>query len=129
MTWEELTSPTEQQESTVKQPIEQVVVKQHDIEMTPSRPDPLALRQFKKSTEELSSLSSPVRDFYRHQNSMIEMFLSLPGKTDEQTERNLAKLQIAIYGSFAANVILFGLQLTAAIISNSLALFATAAGT
>ncbi|KAI8331843.1 cation efflux protein [Chlamydoabsidia padenii] len=49
-----------------------------------------------------------------------------PLDQDEQ-EKQLLKLKIAIYGSVVANVVLFALQLTAAITSGSLSIFATMA--
>ncbi|KAL9560196.1 hypothetical protein MBANPS3_000048 [Mucor bainieri] len=67
--------------------------------------------------------------FYRNQNEMIETMLSAldPATDVEEQERQLLKLKIAIYGSVVANVILFALQLAAAVTSGSLSIFSTMA--
>ncbi|KAG2198154.1 hypothetical protein INT46_000591 [Mucor plumbeus] len=67
--------------------------------------------------------------FYKNQNEMIENMLSAldPVQDLEEQEKQLLKLKIAIYGSVVANVILFALQLVAAITSGSLSIFSTMA--
>ncbi|KAL7316580.1 hypothetical protein PS15m_005663 [Mucor circinelloides] len=67
--------------------------------------------------------------FYRNQNEMIETMLSAldPAIDVEEQEKQLLKLKIAIYGSVVANVILFALQLAAAVTSGSLSIFSTMA--
>ncbi|CEJ94599.1 Putative Cation efflux family protein [[Torrubiella] hemipterigena] len=72
-----------------------------------------------------------LRGFYENQNSVIERMLKsveehVAEARQEQGEDQL-KFQIAVYGSLAANVILTGLQLYAAITSGSLSLFTTMA--
>jgi cation diffusion facilitator family transporter len=95
-----------------------------DIELNP-RVDPLNLAQHIKT--DLSSLANPkLVDFYKKQNDLINSFLDPFKATDDQEMLHL-KLKIAINGSFAANVFLFALQLTASILSGSLALFASSA--
>lgn len=72
-----------------------------------------------------------VRGFYENQNAMIERMLkSVEEQCAEARQEFLEdqlKYKIAIYGSLAANVILSGLQLFAAISSGSLSLFTTMA--
>ncbi|KAI8829226.1 cation efflux family-domain-containing protein [Chytriomyces cf. hyalinus JEL632] len=66
--------------------------------------------------------------FYESQNERIEELLKpVDQEVDENEEANLVKLNIAMYGSLIANILLLGLQLFAAITSKSLALFATMA--
>ena len=92
--------------------------------------DPLSLKRYQLDDQELSSLkkSNPkVVEFYKRQNELIETLIAPPGQIPHGEEERLVKLKIAVYGSFAANVVLFALQLTAAILSSSLALFATTA--
>ncbi|KAK5995853.1 Metal tolerance protein 3 [Cladobotryum mycophilum] len=72
-----------------------------------------------------------VRGFYENQNAAIERMLKSVEEhraeaRQEQGDDQL-KVQIAIYGSLVANIILTGLQLYAAITSGSLSLFTTMA--
>ncbi|KAK4213345.1 hypothetical protein QBC37DRAFT_173679 [Rhypophila decipiens] len=72
-----------------------------------------------------------VEGFYRAQNETIERLLKSVDEhraeaRQEQGDDHL-KVQIAVWGSLAANVILTGLQLYAAISSGSLSLFTTMA--
>lgn len=72
-----------------------------------------------------------LRGFYENQNAVIERMLKsveehVAEARQEQGEDQL-KFRIAVYGSLAANVILTGLQLYAAITSGSLSLFTTMA--
>ncbi|KHO00922.1 cation diffusion facilitator 1 [Metarhizium album ARSEF 1941] len=72
-----------------------------------------------------------VRGFYENQNAAIERMLKSVEEhraeaRQEQGDDQL-KFRIAIYGSLAANIILTGLQLYAAISSGSLSLFTTMA--
>ncbi|PHH79760.1 hypothetical protein CDD80_3880 [Ophiocordyceps camponoti-rufipedis] len=72
-----------------------------------------------------------VRGFYEKQNAAIERMLKPveEHRADARREQgdNQLKYRIAVYGSLAANVVLAGLQLYAAISSGSLSLFATMA--
>jgi Cation efflux family len=103
-----------------------------EIEMSSSTAnhDPLNFSQFKKTDAELLKLNKEKKQdlaaFYEKQNDLIDCYLNPAFQHDREEQRHL-KLQIAIYGSFIANVALFALQLTAAILSKSLALFATTA--
>ncbi|PKY20198.1 hypothetical protein RhiirB3_330778 [Rhizophagus irregularis] len=89
--------------------------------------DPLDLAPRRKSEEEIRQNSKKVRSFYRDQNKTIDTYLTPidRGSTSEDTSRNLLRLKIAVNGSMAVNIVLFGLQLYAAISSGSLSLFAT----
>ncbi|KAI8818587.1 cation efflux family-domain-containing protein [Fimicolochytrium jonesii] len=93
--------------------------------------DPLLLRQRKVSDSELENLSKSgkrkLSKFYEKQNELIDDLLRPPDVVEEGEERRLLKLKIAVYGSVVANVCLFALQLVAAVLSGSLALFATTA--
>ncbi|KAH8174292.1 cation efflux family protein [Sarocladium implicatum] len=72
-----------------------------------------------------------VRGFYENQNATIERMLkSVEEHRDEARQEageDQLKFRVAIYGSFAANIILAALQLYAAISSGSLSLFTTMA--
>ncbi|KAI9328744.1 cation efflux protein, partial [Obelidium mucronatum] len=69
-----------------------------------------------------------VKRFYEDQNELIEQLLKPVDEEDVEDEsKNLIKVQIALYTSLYANILLFALQLFAAISSGSLALFATMA--
>lgn len=72
-----------------------------------------------------------LRGFYENQNAVIERMLKSVEEhraeaRQEQGDDQL-KYRIAVYGSFAANVVLAGLQLYAATSSGSLSLFTTMA--
>ncbi|RDA89915.1 hypothetical protein CP533_6218 [Ophiocordyceps camponoti-saundersi (nom. inval.)] len=70
-----------------------------------------------------------VRGFYEKQNAAIERMLKPveEHRADARREQgdDQVKFRIAIYGSLAANVVLAGVQVYAAISSGSLSLFAT----
>ncbi|KAM4064808.1 cation efflux family protein [Hirsutella rhossiliensis] len=72
-----------------------------------------------------------LRGFYENQNAVIERMLKSveEHRADARQEQgdDQLKYRIAVYGSFAANVVLAGLQLYAAITSGSLSLFTTMA--
>ncbi|EZF33304.1 metal tolerance protein [Trichophyton mentagrophytes] len=72
-----------------------------------------------------------IQSFYRSQNEKIERLLKPVDEhirhAKELNEQNQLKYKIAVYGSFAANVILSILQVYAAISSGSLSLFTTMA--
>ncbi|RKP34621.1 cation efflux family-domain-containing protein [Dimargaris cristalligena] len=113
--------------------------------------DPLKLSDRFKSPEELERIRKtqpgPVYDFYVSQNSHIEELLftspenrisgqstpfenSLQAQLEndfEAEEARLRKVQWAVHLSVGANVVLFLVQLAAAISSGSLSLFATMA--
>ncbi|KAJ3351452.1 hypothetical protein HDU91_006123 [Kappamyces sp. JEL0680] len=91
--------------------------------------DPLQLKSYIVSAETLKELSGKKKgkdlvEFYTNQNDLIGSFLSRP-EGDNRNEVELPEYKIAMYMSLSANVFLFGGQLTAAILSGSLALFAT----
>ncbi|KAF9978265.1 hypothetical protein BGZ73_003072 [Actinomortierella ambigua] len=97
--------------------------------------DPMLLESKRMSDEQIKATHSHkgaqrVRKFYREQNELITDLLD-PAEDREGAavaeERNQFKLKVAIYGSYGVNVMLFLLQLYAAISSKSLALFATMA--
>ncbi|KAK5801418.1 cation efflux family protein [Linnemannia elongata] len=94
--------------------------------------DPMSLASKRMSEEQIVAIKSnkKVREFYREQNELISDLLDPPEGREgaaELEERNQVKLKIAIYGSMGVNVLLFLLQLYAAISSKSLSLFATMA--
>ncbi|GJN67260.1 cation diffusion facilitator 1 [Purpureocillium lilacinum] len=72
-----------------------------------------------------------LRGFYENQNAAIERMLKSveEHRADARQEQgdDQLKFRIAIYGSLAANIVLAGLQLYAAISSGSLSLFTTMA--
>ncbi|KAL2211905.1 cation efflux family protein [Sarocladium strictum] len=82
-------------------------------------------------------LSGPKRDarklrgFYENQNATIERMLkSVEEHRDEARQEagdDQFKFRVAVWGSFAANIFLAGLQLYAAVSSGSLSLFTTMA--
>lgn len=75
--------------------------------------------------------SSKLADFYNNQNEQIEHYLKPVHQhvadAREQAESEQLKYRIAVYGSFAANIFLSGLQLYGAVSSGSLSLFTTMA--
>ncbi|KAF7730294.1 hypothetical protein EC973_002538 [Apophysomyces ossiformis] len=95
--------------------------------------DPLFLRVRRKSKDDLDRIakngaSRKVQQFYRRQNNLIDDMLGPLDPEDEETkEKQMLKLKVAIYGSVIANIILFALQLVAAVTSGSLSIFATMA--
>lgn len=114
----------------------------HDIEARPqsytSEEDPFGLSGKMKTPNEIDSVAAntsrrrrKVQDFYKDQNENIERLLKSveDHRQDAKEEAGDTKIQfrIAVYGSFAANVILAGLQTYAAAKSGSLALFTTMA--
>lgn len=78
-----------------------------------------------------SKPTSKVAGFYESQNSQIERLLKPVHEHVREArdthESTKLKYLIAVYGSFAANIILSGLQLYGAISSGSLSLFTTMA--
>ncbi|KAI9759704.1 MAG: hypothetical protein M4579_002181 [Chaenotheca gracillima] len=72
-----------------------------------------------------------LQGFYESQNENIERLLKSVDdhrrQAKEEHGENLLKFKIAVHGSFAANVVLAGLQLYGAISSGSLSLFTTMA--
>ncbi|KAJ1718720.1 hypothetical protein LPJ53_006356 [Coemansia erecta] len=94
--------------------------------------DPLNLNS--KIVSDLSPFSRKMRSFYKSQNEFIQACLDSMNHSEAaeaarqaQHAREDLKVRIASYGSLAANVVLFGLQLYTAISSKSLSLFATMA--
>lgn len=85
--------------------------------------DPLSLLCFRVDDAKLKAIKRPsLKQFYEQQNTLIDLFV---GK--KETVVDDYRLNVAIYASLGANIALFGLQLTAAIFSKSIALFATTA--
>ncbi|KAI1320951.1 hypothetical protein EDD11_009274 [Mortierella claussenii] len=94
--------------------------------------DPMSLALKRMSEEQMTAIrsSKKVKEYYRNQNELITELLDPPERREgaaELEEKNQLKLKIAIYGSVGVNVLLFLLQLYAAISSKSLSLFATMA--
>ncbi|KAF9924988.1 hypothetical protein FBU30_005152 [Linnemannia zychae] len=94
--------------------------------------DPMSLASKRISDDQIAAIKSnrKVRQFYREQNELITELLDPPESREgaaELEEKNQVKLKIAVYGSISVNVLLFLLQLYAAISSKSLSLFATMA--
>lgn len=87
--------------------------------------DPLNLLPFKVDLKQLSGKSKEVKGFYEAQNELIDSFLADPEEEDDRDEIEMIEYKLAMYGSFSVNICLFALQLTAAILSKSLALLAT----
>ncbi|KAF9586277.1 hypothetical protein BGW38_007558 [Lunasporangiospora selenospora] len=103
-----------------------------DVDLFYRSRDPMLLESKRVSEDQIRAIrsSKKVRDFYREQNELIDELLE-PAESREGAaeleEKNQVKVKIAIYGSMGVNVLLFLLQLYAAISSKSLALFATMA--
>ncbi|CAO3619612.1 unnamed protein product [Mucor hiemalis] len=93
--------------------------------------DPLSLKEKKITHDYIHNQlkgQKKLQKFYLNQNEMIDAMLTALDEADEEEEqRQLLKLKIAIYGSVIANVILFALQLVAAVTSGSLSIFSTMA--
>ncbi|KAF9315245.1 hypothetical protein BG003_003238, partial [Podila horticola] len=92
--------------------------------------DPMSLESKRISEDQMRSSKKSVKEFYREQNELIDDLIDPRENREgaaEQEEKNLVKVKIAIYGSVGVNVLLFFLQLYAAISSKSLSLFATMA--
>ncbi|KAF9432351.1 hypothetical protein BGZ76_010932 [Entomortierella beljakovae] len=95
--------------------------------------DPMSLASKRMTEDQIAAIHSSkkkVKEFYREQNELITDLLDPPEGREgaaELEKKNQLKLKIAIYGSVGVNVMLFLLQLYAAISSKSLALFATMA--
>jgi cation diffusion facilitator family transporter len=114
------------------------VTEDHEPGTTPlPLPDPFHLRQCRKDDEEVKRLKSSRKSnkrklglFYEQQNKLIDDLLKPIGLSrDEEREAASASRRalLAVYGSMAVNIMLFLMQLGAAIASGSLALFATMA--
>ncbi|KAJ3078748.1 hypothetical protein HK102_004269, partial [Quaeritorhiza haematococci] len=78
------------------------------------------LKQYRKRGKKLAK-------FYERQNELIDELLKPVDWKAQGEEKRKIQVKIAIYGTFGANIVLFALQLTAALSSGSLALFATMA--
>ncbi|RDL40649.1 putative metal tolerance protein 3 [Venustampulla echinocandica] len=78
-----------------------------------------------------ASKARKIQKFYENQNENIERMLKPVEAHKEEAKQEAGddhlKFQIAVYGSFAANVVLAGLQLYGAVSSGSLSLFTTMA--
>lgn len=118
----------------VTSPTSVTIAMQQDAEspnLNQSSTDPLSLLKYKVGAAALFALkqsSKPaIFDFYKHQDGLIDLLLSDPCSRDDQEDSRQWRLKVAVVGSVIANVFLLGLQLLAAILSKSLALFATTA--
>ncbi|KAG0328656.1 hypothetical protein BGZ99_004926 [Dissophora globulifera] len=95
--------------------------------------DPMSLESKRMPEDQIKAMRRSRRNvqaFYREQNELItDLIDPIEGRegAKEQEEKNQLKLKIAIYGSVGVNVLLFLLQLYAAISSKSLSLLATMA--
>lgn len=78
-----------------------------------------------------SRTARKIRKFYESQNESIERMLKPVedhlADAKEETGSDHLKFQIAVYGSFAANIVLAGVQIYGAVSSGSLSLFTTMA--
>ncbi|CEG79361.1 Putative Cation diffusion facilitator [Rhizopus microsporus] len=104
------------------------------IESAVLKDDPLCLEKQKMTDDYISKTlkgQRKLQKFYKNQNELIDSMLTALDKNTQQQEeeesKQLLKLKIAIYGSVVANVLLFALQLVAAISSGSLSIFSTMA--
>eukprot|EP01133_Synstelium_polycarpum_P001363 gene1363-1563_t len=81
----------------------------------------------KKDEVEIKNIKNKrQRGFYQRQNELIDQFLQpLDESANEEDEEDDIKVKIAINGSLLVNIVLFVMQISAAIITGSLALVAT----
>ncbi|KAJ3078747.1 hypothetical protein HK102_004268 [Quaeritorhiza haematococci] len=92
--------------------------------------DPLLLSGKRVNSDDLKKYrkrKKALAKFYERQNELIDELLKPIDWRNPAEEKKQIQLKIALYGTFATNIVLFGLQLTAALSSGSLALFATMA--
>ncbi|CAG8804435.1 10473_t:CDS:2 [Gigaspora margarita] len=89
--------------------------------------DPLSLGHKRKSEDEIKKNSKKIQAFYRDQNDLIDELLSPIGnkQSNDEIQSGMLRLKLAVNGSMAVNIMLFVLQLYAAISTSSLSLFAT----
>lgn len=113
----------------------------HPSEQSVGITDPLMLETRRMPEEKMQEIrrthgritGGKLQNFYREQNNLITSLLTNGTGTEEVEEREReereakGKVKIAVYGSLFANVLLFILQLYAAISSGSLSIFATMA--
>ncbi|KAI8098017.1 cation efflux family-domain-containing protein [Gilbertella persicaria] len=101
----------------------------HEEDLHGSSQDPLALERKKMADDYIKNLKkSKLQQFYQNQNDLIDTMLTALDKQDaEKEQQQLFKLKLAIYGSVVANIVLFVLQLVAAVTSGSLSIFSTMA--
>ncbi|EFA77681.1 putative cation efflux pump [Heterostelium album PN500] len=86
------------------------------------------LTQTKKHEDEIKGLKNKrERGFYIKQNELIDQFLAplKEGGDSDEDDENDFKVKVAINGSLLVNIVLFTLQITAAIITGSLSLVST----
>ncbi|KAI8095688.1 cation efflux family-domain-containing protein [Thamnidium elegans] len=100
-------------------------VEEHELTLN----DPLSLKDQKTADDYIQVQlkgQKKLQNFYQNQNDMIDnMLTALNEGDDDEEQKQLLKLKIAIYGSVAANILLFILQLVAAVTSGSLSIFST----
>ncbi|KAJ3251726.1 hypothetical protein HK103_002181 [Boothiomyces macroporosus] len=95
--------------------------------------DPLRLSKYicpKSKLLELSKMGKKgkeIVEFYKEQNHQINVFLGLNEVDSFEDETDVIEYKIGMYGSLAANITLFTMQLLAGIFSGSLALLASTA--
>jgi len=100
-----------------------------EIKMDPLESDPFSLTNRKKSDEELRRVRpKKLHDFYKNQNDLIdELIAPIEDYDGEKEEKHNFRVKFAIYASVSANVVIFFVQIAAAVLSGSFALFATTA--
>eukprot|EP01132_Coremiostelium_polycephalum_P010123 gene10123-12415_t len=74
---------------------------------------------------DMKSKSNKQKKFYKKQNELIDQFLTPIEENQNEDPENDIRVKIAINGSFLVNVLLFAMQITAAIITGSMVLIAT----
>lgn len=89
-------------------------------------PDPFHLIDQKKTEEEIHGATKKVMRFYQAQNELIDALLApVVPMNEQEAHRQDIKVNIAIYGTAVASLLLFCLELAAALLSGSLSIFAT----
>ncbi|KAK0617079.1 hypothetical protein B0T14DRAFT_435753, partial [Immersiella caudata] len=100
--------------------------------------DPLSYRQFKRQNTSSKQIKAEhpagnkkkIKKYYTRQNELIDKFLGAEDEEANKIEEDVRykpKIKFAVNASFTVNLLLFIIQLYAAISTGSLALFATAA--
>jgi len=103
-------------------------VKLNMVQFSEGDSDPLCLFEKKKTEEELKEIRpKKVMRFYQRQNDLIDELLAPIEDTSVAEEQHAFQVKVAIYLACTCNVVLLCLQVTAAMLSGSFGLFATAA--
>eukprot|EP01132_Coremiostelium_polycephalum_P006254 gene6254-7788_t len=79
----------------------------------------------KVGEEDLKKKNKRQRKFYQKQNDLIDQFLTPIDESAKEDDENDFRVKVAINGSLLVNILLFAMQITAAIITRSMALAAT----